>query len=91
MSKKKYHYVGCLILTLFVCGCHQVDSLRTEYLARFEEDYRDSVLLAPLKIPEDLSYPSSPESYPLPDCLQTGRPPEVSVEPPGFGEMLASM
>jgi uncharacterized lipoprotein len=58
-------------------------------LAHFEQDYRDSALLAPLKIPEDLSYPMSTENYPLPDCLEEGLPEPVSIEPPGFGQMPA--
>lgn len=52
-------------------------------------DYLKSSVIAPLRVPQDLSDPSTYEVYPLPnDMPELGSLQPVSLLPPGFGSEL---
>lgn len=84
---KKNAFVYLLFVILSTVGCQQVSKKKDQYMAHLAKDYHASRLIAPLKVPEDLHYPTSSDSYPLPEHVSSQAAAAVSLVPPGFGEL----
>ncbi|MCS5712465.1 hypothetical protein [Candidatus Berkiella aquae] len=81
--------MSVLMFSLLSTGCQQVNQQRMKYVRDREKDYLASTVMAPLRVPEDLSYLKGQEHYSFPDVIP-GRVDAVSIVPPGFGELSQS-
>jgi len=55
MKLNKIIGISTVILTVALAGCQQINQKRATYVRDRALDYRTSGLIAPLRIPEDLS------------------------------------
>lgn len=80
-----------LLAILPLLGCQKTVKLKNEYIRNRGKDYLTSYVIAPLKIPDELSYPGSTEYFPVPENLPPiGHLAHVSLVPPGFGVISES-
>ncbi len=86
----KLNKVGLIIGLILLSGCQQIQS-RSDFLRNRNMDYKNSRLVAPLKVPAGLSMPTESVLYPIPGNLPPlGSLEPVSLVPPGFGVLTAS-
>jgi uncharacterized lipoprotein len=81
----KKQFVWLLVATILLSGCQQVNKKRSQYVRNFAQDYLNTSLIAPLKIPEGMAQPEVTENYPLPENIPApGSVTPPSLTPPGF-------
>lgn len=78
-----------VIICLFsLAGCEFVHDKRRVYVRDRGQDYLESDINAPLKVPPHLTQYHS-DVFPLPDYVPLQRDlNEVALKPPGFGQAL---
>lgn len=80
--------VMIILLTGLLCACQQINDKRSQYVRNRELDYVNSTLIAPLKVPHDLTLEQRNDIYPIPyDLPAIGSLKPVNIEPPGFGKL----
>lgn len=82
----KLIFLGLTVLS--TCACQQMNEQRSKYIRDRGQDYLSSTLTPPLKVPDDLDYPSVTQSFPIPENPPLpGQVTSVCLVPPGFGEL----
>jgi len=88
MNKKMIKFLFLGLTVLSISACQQVNHQRSKYIRDRGQDYLSSALIPPLKIPEDLDYPSVTQTFPIPENPPLpGQVMQVCLIPPGFGEL----
>jgi uncharacterized lipoprotein len=89
VKNKEKVLMTAFLFTVLLSGCQQLNQQRAVYIRDREQDYLTSTVIAPLRVPADLSYMSGQEHYAYP-AVQPGQLEPVSLVPPGFGELSHS-
>ena len=75
-----------MVGSLLLLGCQTLENQQLDYWRSSENDYLNSRLIAPLKLPEGFKLEKQ-SNYPIPSPLpQPGSIHRPSLVPPGFGE-----
>jgi uncharacterized lipoprotein len=88
-----YVFCGIILSALTLSGCQSMHRYNLEKVKKsiairnHAYDYLQSGLIAPLRVPSDLSSLPQDNLYPLPENLPNGRIKDPSLVPPGFGEL----
>ncbi|MBS0287782.1 MAG: hypothetical protein JSR17_10835 [Proteobacteria bacterium] len=85
---KKVHIAGLMLCIVALSGCQHMRHTKEEYLRNRSQDYVNSRVIAPVRVPEGLSPIQESVAYPLPtDLPPIGSLKPVSLLPPGFGTL----